>query len=237
MQAIILCGGRSTRLGDITKIIPKILLDIRGRTVLEWQIELLKQAGVDEVILASGHLHDTLVKAVGASYGGVSMHFAKEEKRLDTGGAIKHAMQYICTSPFFVLNGDVLLEDFALSTMLNRFQLQRETEGILLGVLAEDISTYGEIASDDQDRITGFREKQPIQRPGCINAGVYLFNQSMANYFPDQDAFSIEKDVFPYVQNLYVLKAAINWIDVGDPERLAYARRRFGTQAIKLNSG
>ena len=226
MQAIILCGGLSTRLGDITKTIPKILLDIRGRTVLEWQIELLKPVGVDEVILASGHLHDTLVEAVGPSYSGVSMQFAKEDKRLDTGGAIKHAMQYICTSPFFVLNGDVMLEDFALSTMLNRFQ--RETEGVLLGVLVEDISTYGEIVSDSQDRITGFREKQPLQRSGCISAGVYLFNQSMANYFPDQDAFSIEKDVFPYVHNLYVLKAAINWIDIGDPGRLGYARRCFG---------
>ena len=227
MQAIILCGGLSTRLGDITKSVPKILLDIRGRTVLEWQIELLKQAGVDEVILASGHLHDTLVNAVGARCNGVSMQYAKEEKRLDTGGAIKHAMQYVCASPFFVLNGDVLLEDFVLSAMLNCFQL--ETEGVLLGVLVEDVSTYGEIVSDDRNRITGFREKQRIQRSGVINAGVYLFNQSMVNYFPNQDVFSIEKDVFPYVQNLYVLKAVINWIDVGDPERLAYARQCFGT--------
>ena len=227
MQAIILCGGLSTRLGDITKSVPKILLDIRGRTVLEWQIELLKQAGVDEVILASGHLHDTLVNAVGARCNGVSMQYAKEEKRLDTGGAIKHAMQYVCASPFFVLNGDVLLEDFVLSAMLNCFQL--ETEGVLLGVLVEDVSTYGEIVSDNRNRITGFREKQRIQRSGVINAGVYLFNQSMVNYFPNQDVFSIEKDVFPYVQNLYVLKAVINWIDVGDPERLAYARQCFGT--------
>lgn len=227
MQAIILCGGLSTRLGNITKRVPKILLDIRGRTVLEWQIELLKQAGVGEVILASGHLHDTLVKAVGARCNGVSMQYAKEETRLDTGGAIKHAMQYICTSPFFVLNGDVLLEDFALSAMLNCFQ--RETVGVLLGVLVEDVSTYGEIDSDDRNRITGFREKQRIHRSGFINAGVYLFNRSMANYFPNQDVFSIEKDVFPYAQNLYVLKAAINWIDVGDPKRLAYARQCFGT--------
>ena len=194
MQAIILCGGLSTRLGGITKTIPKILLDIRGRTVLEWQIELLKQAGIDEVILASGHLHDTLVNAVGARCNGVSIQYAKEERRLDTGGAIKHAMQYICTSPFFVLNGDVLLEDFALSTMLNCYQ--RESEGILLGVLVEDTSTYGEIASDDRDRITGFREKPRIQRSGFINAGVYLFNKSMANYFPIKMCFLSKKMSF-----------------------------------------
>jgi D-glycero-alpha-D-manno-heptose 1-phosphate guanylyltransferase len=227
MHAIILCGGLSTRLGDITKSIPKILLDIRGRTVLNWQIDFLKEAGVDEVILASGHLHDELSEAVGESYGGVPIRYAKEEKKLGTGGAIKNAMEYASTSAFFVLNGDVLLKDFALSSMLGR--LRPEVDGTLLGVLVEDISTYGEIASDNRDKITAFREKQPIQRPGYINAGVYLFNQSIANYFPDGDVFSIEHDVFPYVQNLYVFKADIDWIDIGVPERLEYARQHFGT--------
>ena len=226
MQAIILCGGLSTRLGDITKAIPKILLDIQGRTVLDWQIDFLKEAGVDEVILASGHLHDRLYEAVGESFNGVPIRYAKEEKRLGTGGAIKNAMRHVSTFPFFVLNGDVLLRNFFLSSMLDR--LQQGMDGMLLGVLVEDISTYGEIVSDDQDRITAFLEKQPVCRQGYINAGVYLFDQSIADYFPAADVFSIEKDVFPYVQDLYVFRADIDWIDIGVPERLAYARQHFG---------
>jgi NDP-sugar pyrophosphorylase family protein len=225
MQAIILCGGLSTRLGDMTKTVPKILLDIRGRTVLDWQLDFLKEAGVDEVVLASGHLHDTLYEAVGENYAGVRIRYAKEEKRLGTGGAIKNAMRYVSTAPFLVLNGDVLL-NFSASKMVNR--LQPEMEGMLLGVLVEDISAYGEIVSDDREHITAFREKQPIHRPGYINAGVYLFNPSLANYFPNQDVFSIERDVFPHVQNLYVFKAAIDWIDIGVPERLESARQHFG---------
>ena len=107
MQAIILCGGLSTRLGDITKTVPKILLQVRDRTVLDWQLDFLQDAGVDQVILASGHLHDTLYRAIGKSRGGMQIRYAKEDKRLDTGGAIKNALEHISPSPFFVLNGDV----------------------------------------------------------------------------------------------------------------------------------
>lgn len=92
MQAIILCGGLATRLGDATKTVPKILLDIAGRTVLEWQIQLLKDVNVEEVILASGHLHNVLHARVGDNYAGVRVMYAKEEKRLGTGGAIQNAM-------------------------------------------------------------------------------------------------------------------------------------------------
>jgi D-glycero-alpha-D-manno-heptose 1-phosphate guanylyltransferase len=224
MQAIILCGGLSTRLGDITRAIPKILLEIGNQSVLDWQLDFLRAAGVDEVILASGHLHDTLYAAIGESYGGMQVRYAREEKKLDTGGAIKNAMQYISTSPFFVLNGDVLM-DVSLSSMLER--LRPNMDGLLLGVRVDDISAYGEIVSDNQGRITEFREKQPAHRPGYINGGVYLFNQSIADYFPDRDVFSIERDVYPYVKRLYVYPAEIDWIDIGVPERLEYARKRF----------
>ena len=65
MQAIILCGGLATRLGEAAKTVPKVLLEIAGKTVLEWQIRLLREAGVTTVVLASGHLHDVLYEQVG----------------------------------------------------------------------------------------------------------------------------------------------------------------------------
>ena len=163
MQAIILCGGMGTRLGEIAQTVPKLLLDIRGRTVLEWQLDFLKEAGVDDVVLASGHLHEALYQAVGEGYGGVRIRYAKEEKKLDTGGAIQNAMQSLSTSLFFVLNGDVWL-DWAASRMVDRFR--PEMDGLLLGVWVDDISSYGELVSDHYSRITAFREKQPLHRPG-----------------------------------------------------------------------
>ena len=226
MQAIILCGGLATRLGNTTKTVPKVLLDIAGRTVLEWQIQLLKAAGVREVILASGHLHNVLYERVGANSADVPIRYAKEEKKLGTGGAIANAMKYIHTSPFFVLNGDVLVSDFSLQEMLERFHNQMA--GLLLSVYVNDIRPYGEIVSDSDGKIIDFREKQSDCRAGYVNGGVYLFNKTIADAFPKyREVFSIEQDVFPSVANLYALKTDADWIDIGVPERLAYARQYF----------
>ena len=226
MQAIILCGGLATRLGDSAKTIPKVLLDIAGKTMLEWQIQLLKDANVQEVILASGHLHDVLYERVGTYYAGLRIRYAKEEKKLGTGGAIQNAMGHISRSPFFVLNGDVLLSNFSFREMLDRFY--QGISGLLLSIRVPDIRPYGEIVSDKYGKIIAFREKQAICRAGYINGGVYLFNRSIADLFPrSQERFSLERDVFPNARGLYTLQSDANWIDIGVPERLAYAQRHF----------
>ena len=226
MEAIILCGGLATRLGATAKTVPKILLEIAGKTVLEWQIQLLRDVGVTSVILASGHLHDVLYARVGDAYAGMCIRYAKEEKRLGTGGAVQNAMQQINTSPFFVLNGDILIANFSLREMLVRFQ--QGMAGVLLSVYVPDIRPYGEIVSDGAGKIQAFREKQSTCRDGYINGGVYLFDQSIAEAFPsDRENFSMERDVFPSVSNLYALETDADWIDIGVPERLAHARRHF----------
>ena len=162
----------------------------------------------------------------GHTYAGVRIRYAKEEKRLGTGGAIQNAMQQIQTSPFFVLNGDILLADFSLREMLDRFH--QGTAGVLLSVHVPDIRPYGEIISDDDGKIHAFREKQSTYRAGYVNGGVYLFAQGIAEAFPEgQETFSMERDVFPTVSNLYALQTDADWIDIGVPERLDYARRHF----------
>ena len=226
MQAVILCGGLATRLGNISKKIPKILLEVGGRAVLDWQLNLLKEVGIVETILASGHLHDMLYEHIGVYREGMHIRYAKENKKLGTGGAVANAMKYIHTTPFFVLNGDVLLSDFSLREMLEGFHDQMA--GLLLSVHVDDIRPYGEIVSDSTGKVTAFREKQPIYRAGYVNGGVYLFNQTIADTFPKhQEVFSIERDVFPSISNLYALETDATWIDIGVPERLAYARQHF----------
>ncbi len=227
MQAIILCGGLSTRLGKTTAKLPKILLKIGDRTVLEWQLELLSTAGVNEVILASGHLHDVLHKHVGETCSGMEIRYAKEDKPLGTGGAIKNAFQFVENFPVFVLHGDILLKNMSLAEMLS--QLQPEMDGLLLGVSVQDLTSYGEIVSDPQGRITEFREKQQVARPGCANGAVFLFNRSIIDAFPKKEVFSIERDVFPCLSQLYVHKTETEWIDIGVPERLEFARKHFAT--------
>ena len=79
MQTIILCGGLATRLGDLSKKLPKIPLEVGGRTVLDWQLDLLKEVGVIETILASGHLHNLLYEQVGTDREGTPDSIFKTE--------------------------------------------------------------------------------------------------------------------------------------------------------------
>ncbi|MFH1946847.1 MAG: sugar phosphate nucleotidyltransferase [Candidatus Magasanikbacteria bacterium] len=226
MNAIILCGGLSTRLGDITKDIPKILLKIGEKTILDWQLEKLKSVGVKEVVLAAGHLAHVLQKEVGFVRQGISIIYAIEDKKLGTGGAIKHGMQYILKQdePTIILNGDVLTT-INLADMVSRFP--DNSDGIILGSYVEDVASYGTLVYDKEYHLQEFKEKEGLHKPGYQNGGVYIFNPSIKKYFPASDAFSVEYDVFPKVKDLYVYESDRAWIDVGVPERLEWARENY----------
>ena len=101
-------------------------------------------------------------------------------------------------------------------------------EGMILATPMKDVRDFGEIVSNSEDKITAFKEKQEPKRSGYINGGVYLFNQSIETYFPSQDNFSVERDVFPLAEALYAFQTEAELIDVGVPHRLEYAQQHFG---------
>ncbi len=226
MNAVILCGGLSTRLGEITKSIPKVLLEIKGKTVLEWQLEKLKSIGVMEVVLAAGHLAEVLHQTIGLHKDGVDLTYAIEQERLGTGGAIKHALEYVSKpeDPTIILNGDVLTT-IDLADMVK--YLLPYSDGIILGAKVEDVATYGTLEYDKNFLLKKFKEKEGIHQPGYQNGGVYLFNPKAKKYFPAEKSFSIEYDVFPKMKDLYVYESDKPWVDIGVPERLEWAREHW----------
>jgi NDP-sugar pyrophosphorylase family protein len=228
MNAIILCGGLSTRLGETTKSIPKILLPIGDKTVLDWQLEKLTAAGVDRVVLAAGHLADVLRRDVGDTRGGIDIIYAIEPERLGTGGAIKHALGSVAhpDAPSIILNGDVLTTA-AVPDMLAA--LNHASDGLILGSRVPDASAYGTLEYDGTGHLKAFREKEGVAKPGYINGGFYIFTPAAHKYFPEQRAFSVEYDVFPKMKNLFVYESDHPWVDIGVPERLAWAREHWKT--------
>ena len=226
MNAIILCGGLSTRLGDITKDVPKILLEVGDRTVLDWQLEKLKTLGSTEVVLAVGHLARVLHERVGDKRHGLELIYAIEDKRLGTGGAIKHALAYVLNpnEPSVIFNGDILttvdLKDMAA-------RLKPESDGIILASHVIDVASYGTLEYDNDYRLTAFKEKEGKHQPGYQNGGCYIFNPSVSQYFPPPDTFSIEYDVFPKMKKLQVYQSDRPWVDIGVPERLQWARENW----------
>ena len=245
-NAIILCGGLSTRLGDITKTIPKILLEIKGKTVLAWQLEKLKNLGITEVVLAAGHLAEGLHQRFGLHKDGLDIIYAIEQERLGTGGAIKHAWDYVAKpdEPTVILNGDVLTA-VDLTDMAK--YLPPHSDGIILGAKVDDAASYGTLeyekfcrfctdkiehprsrCESKSGHLKKFKEKEGLHQPGYINGGIYLFNGQAKKYFPAEKSFSIEYDVFPRMKDLYVYESDKPWVDIGVPERLEWAREHWG---------
>lgn len=226
MNAIILCGGLSTRLGDITKETPKILLSIGDKTILDRQLQKLKEAGVNEVVLAAGHLAHVLRDVAGDERQGLQLIYAIEDKKLGTGGAIKHAMEYLTKQkePTWILNGDIL---YTIDFNKMARELKADSDGIVLATRVDDASTYGILEYDSKKHLLAFKEKEGRVEPGHINGGLYLFNPQVKKYFPEEETFSIECDVFPKIKNLYVYESESEWIDVGVPERLEWARNNW----------
>ncbi|MCF6276838.1 MAG: NTP transferase domain-containing protein [Candidatus Magasanikbacteria bacterium] len=226
MNAIILCGGIGSRLGEIVKTTPKVLIKIGNKTVFDWQMEKFAKLGVEEVVLAAGHLSDVLRNHVGESWNGIKIIYAIEPTRLGTGGAIKFSMNYITkkNKPTWILNGDVLTTvDFA-DIYKN---LKDDSDGIILGSKVENASSYGTLFYGDDKQIKEFKEKEGKKIVGFINGGVYLFNPQVSKYFPEKDAFSVEYDMFPNMNNLHVYESEHPWIDIGVPERLAWANENW----------
>lgn len=226
MNAIILCGGLSTRLGDIAKQVPKILLEVGDRTVLDWQLTKLKTLGITEVILAAGHLAHVLHHEAGNERLGLELIYAIEDKQLGTGGAIKHALEYVLkpNEASVILNGDILTTVDAKDMAL---RLKPESDGIILASYVEDVASYGTLEYDKSYHLTAFKEKEGKHEPGYQNGGCYMFNPRVRHCFPPQDTFSIEYDVFPKMKNLYVYESDRPWVDIGVPERLAWARENW----------
>jgi NDP-sugar pyrophosphorylase family protein len=216
----------STRLGDITKTVPKVLLDIGGNSVLDWQLAKLKKAGIDTVVLAAGHLADILQKEAGRSLGGMDLVYAVEQERPGTGGAIKNALQYVKDkdAPTIILNGDVLTS-VNIGDMISR--VQHDSEGMILGSLVPDASSYGTLLYDEQGHLKEFREKEGKAMSGHINGGIYILTPKAAQHFPEERVFSVEYDVFPKMKDLYVHASEDPWVDIGVPERLAWARENW----------
>lgn len=227
MNVIILCGGLSTRLGDITKSIPKILVDVGGKTILDWQLEKIAELGVDMVYLAAGHLSEVLASEVGTDRHGMRLVHIVEPTKLGTGGAIKHAIATTQNAgPYVILNGDIL---YTHSFADMYASLDGTTEGVILGTHVSDAATYGTLEYNDTNQLQAFKEKEGKQVPGYINGGMYIFTEHALSHFPDQDTFSIEYEVFPYMRNLYVYASDSPWVDIGVPDRLAWAREHYAS--------
>lgn len=240
MKAMILAAGLGTRLRPLTNTIPKPLLPLDGRPLIEWNLLLLRRHGVRDVIINIHHLGEQITQALGdGSRLGMALRFSREPVILGTGGGLKQAESFFGSEPFFVLNGDTLV-DLDLDAVL---RMQGAGRAVATMVLREDpdVERWGPVEVDADERILringrGRREGAAVTR--LMFAGIHLMDRSLLGRVPVGKESSI---IEAYVQALgdgAVIRGyrmTGYWSDIGTAASYEQAQRDVESGLVRLS--
>lgn len=182
MLAVILAGGYGKRLRPITDKIPKNLIEIAGKPIIQRQIEWLSKQGIKRFLVLTGYLSGRIMEFLGdGSRLGVDIQYSHENEPLGTGGAIKNAWRVLSEEDMFILvNGDIIT-DLSIYPLINEIESNEDIIGVLSAVPLP--SPYGIISFNSDGYINEFIEKPQLE-DYWINAGVYIFRRSIYEYLP-----------------------------------------------------
>jgi len=247
MKAILLAGGKGTRLRPLTIHTPKPIVPIFERPFLHYQLDLLKRVPeIDEVILSLNYQPRRIEEIFGdGSDAGLSIKYVVEPAPLGTAGAVRYAGDSLRES-VVVFNGDVLTEiDLAAVIRLHR---ERRAKATIVLTPVENPSAYGLVETDRDGNISRFLEKPKPDEITCntINAGIYILEPDTFDRIPKDTPWSIERSFFPSLierQETFVAYVYEGyWIDIGTPEKYLQVHRdimdgRYRTPAFGATPG
>jgi D,D-heptose 1,7-bisphosphate phosphatase len=226
-QAVVLVGGRGTRLGELTRATPKPLMAIDDDHVfLDFLLENLARQGFDRLLLLAGHYGDQIESRYRhRRIRGATVTVAIEPEPMGTAGALRWSRDRL-EGAFLLLNGDTYF-DIAYRALEKALDAAPDALAALALRRVEDAARYGLVDVED-GRIRRFREKAATQAGalGLINGGIYLMRREIVDVIPDGPA-SLETDVFPGLAargRLIGAPRAGYFIDIGLPDTLAQAR-------------
>ncbi|WJI26621.1 NDP-sugar synthase [Thermosynechococcus sp. QKsg1] len=233
MKAMILAAGKGTRVRPITYTIPKPMIPILQKPVMEFLVELLRQHGFNQIMVNVSHLaHEIESYFQDGQRFGVEIAYSFEGyikdgelvgKALGSAGGIKRIQDF---HPFFddtfvVLCGDALIDlDLTAAVAWHR-QKGAIATVIMKTVPKEDVSSYGVVVTDESDRIVAFQEKPSVEEAlsNNINTGIYIFEPEILDYIPSNQEYDIGSQLFPKLVEMgapfYGLAMDFEWIDIG----------------------
>ena len=230
MKAILLAGGKGTRLRPLTLHTPKPVVPIFDRAFLHYQIDLLRQLPeVDEVILSLNYQPRRIEEVFGDGAGtGVRLRYVVEPSPLGTGGAIRYAAQGI-DDTLIVFNGDVMTSvDVNAVVKLHR---ERKAQATIVLTPVDNPTAYGLVETEADGSVRRFLEKPNPDEITCdtINAGIYVLEPSTFDRIPRDVSYSIERAYFPsLIERRESFVAYVDrgyWIDIGTPEKYVQVHR------------
>ena len=236
-SAILLVGGRGTRLAPLTNNTPKPMLQVAGVPFTEHQINKARSAGITEIVLATSFKAELFEPYFGDGKNfGISIKYAVEEVALGTGGAISNAAAMLEGSgPVAIFNGDVLSKHD-----LNAQFKSHESNGAdvtLYLTQVEDARAYGAVELDESGRVLAFNEKMENPPTNIINAGCYIFNREVIAAIPFGKVISVERETFPQLlaagAKVFGFIDKSYWLDIGTPAALLKASRDLVSEMNK----
>lgn len=241
MRAVIIAGGSGTRLRPLTYNTPKPMVPLFDKPFLQYQIELLREHGIKEIIINLHYLSDSIKNVLGdGSHLGVKLFYSLEDKALGTAGAVKNAEEFFDDEPMLVFNGDILT-DVDLTAVL-RSHKETQARATLTLIRVEDPTAYGLVMMDDS-RITRFLEKPTMDEARAlnvdtVNAGIYVLDPDVFRYVPKGEAYSFERGLFPLLLQLgeritgHVTDSY--WLDIGSPLKYMQAHSDVLQKLVKV---
>ena len=226
-EAIILAGGFGTRLSHVVSNVPKPMAPVFGKPFLSYVIDRLVEAGVQQIILATGYKHEVINAWFGSDYRGAEIIYSHEDTPLFTGGAILQAAYLTKSDDFVVLNGDTLF-NIDLQQLYDFHVAHKAKLSVALRHV-EDTGRYGSVLYEN-GHITAFCEKLESQGAGAINGGIYAINREWLISLNLPTAFSFEKELMQPMagdEGFYGLLFKDYFIDIGVPEDYWRAQKEF----------
>lgn len=228
MKAIVMAGGKGTRLQPLTSNMPKPLTPVANRPMLEHIVLLLKKHGITDIIFTTRYLKEQIREHFGdGSQLGVNIDYFEENEPLGTAGGVK-MMEDQLTETFLILSGDVLT-DYDLSTLIRKHK--ESGSAATLGLKSVPNPTaFGVVITDDDGKIIKFLEKPGWSEvfSDTVNTGTYVLEPKVLELMPKGQEVDFSFDVFPAVlaANLPMYGFVDNcyWQDVGTPEKYIEAQ-------------
>ncbi len=241
-KAVILAGGKGSRLSQIAKDVPKVLLRIGEKPVIEHQIILLKEYGIKDIWLLLGYLGEQVREYLGdGKKWGVNIHYHQEKELLGTGGSLKTLEKKI-KEDFLFLSGDVML-DFDIKRFINWHLEKGEKIGSII-VHPNDHPLDSDLVEIDnkEEIVSLLRRPHPpgLNFRNLSIASVFIFSPSVFKYIPKSKKCDMEKDILPLIlkskKKIYAYNTPEYIKDMGTPQRLEEVRQDYLSGKIeKLN--
>jgi D-glycero-alpha-D-manno-heptose 1-phosphate guanylyltransferase len=229
LDAIILAGGRGTRLREIIGDLPKVLAPVNNRPFLDVVLSFLNKCGcVQKVVIAVGYLADKVMKEYADRHEyDFEILFSEEKELLGTGGAIRKALSYTKTADVLALNGDSYV-DVNIADFIETHRKKHAAMTIVLTEL-QNTSRYGRVKVNGGQRIVSFEEKTPGQAAEYVNAGMYLFKRELIYSIQENKTISLEKELLPIFleKGVYGHVSHGRFMDIGVPDTYSMAQKFF----------